>query len=415
MLGEHADDSGGPYREALDVACRELQSSRLPIFIPCPNQRDDVGTECRDAWMPNPNSEALVSTEQSSSSANSRAGPGPGPVGAAGTAVQQQQQQQQTQSTRILDYLEFLGKLMGIALRTGCHNSGLVLRFPRIVWKYLVQAEVTFDDVCQYDKIIGDRVRYIENIVNEIEEEVDEDDEEERANVWLEDTEELDLRHCVMGADGVEHELFPGGKEVVVQWGTHREYLQSTKSYRLREVELQCEAMARGIATQVPRAMLSLFTPQELEVMVCGEATVDLSFLRKMTEYVEPLLETDDVVRFFWEVLESFNQDELALYLRFIWGRSRLPGRRSSGGSDNSSTPSFVHKICFLETDERQDPDSFMPVGHTCFLRIDLPNYSSAAVLRRQLLYAITHTQCIDADEGTTAERQAQAAYSANR
>ena len=64
-----------------------------------------------------------------------------------------------------------------------------------------------------------------------------------------------------------------------------------------------------------------------------------------------------------------------------------------------------------MNTEGKGNPDAFMPVGHTCFLRIDLPNYSSAAVLRRQLLYAITHTQCIDADEGTTAELQAQAAY----
>ena len=53
--------------------------------------------------------------------------------------------------------------------------------------------------------------------------EIEDEDEEDRAEVWLEETEDLDLRHCVMGADGVEHELFPGGKEVIVQWSAHQE------------------------------------------------------------------------------------------------------------------------------------------------------------------------------------------------
>ena len=400
MLGEHADDSGGPYREALDVACAELQSSRLPIFIPCPNQRDDVGATCRDAWMPNPNAAALLSQDHGAALATS---PALSPNSKTRSDSADAPAVQQTQSTSILDYLEFLGKLMGIALRTGCHSSGLVLRFPQIVWKYLVQSEVTFADVCEYDKIVGDRVTYIETIAHEIME--TDYDEDERASAWLEETEDLDLRHCVMGADGVEHELFPGGKEMIVQWGAHQEYLEATKNYRIREVQLQCEAIAHGIATQIPRSMLSLFTPKELERMVCGESTIDVGFLREITEYVEPMVEQDEVVEYFWEVLNGFSQDELGRYLRFIWGRSRLPAR-----TDASSKP-LVHKICFMDTEERADPDAFMPVGHTCFLRLDLPNYSSAAVLRRQLLYAITHTQCIDADEGTTAEQQALAAY----
>lgn len=398
MLGEHADDSGGPYREALDVACHELQSARLPIFIPCPNQRNDVGAECRDSWLPNPNSEASVTFEhplmqQQSDRVNNKSSKVPSITPLL-----------QSHSSRILDYLVFLGKLMGIAVRTGCHNSGLVLCFPAIVWKFLVQSEVTFSDVCQYDKIVGDKVRYIEQIVQNIKEEAE--DEDEQADLWQEETEDLDLRQSVIGADGAEHELFPGGKEVVVQWADRHEYVAAIKSFRVHEVQLQCEAMAYGMSTQIPRAMLSLFTPRELELMVCGEESIDLDFLKEVSEYVEPLSEEDDLVSYFWEAMRSFSQEELSLYLRFIWGRTRLPARN---GNHRQNT--LVHKLCYLNTPSGADPDKYMPVGHTCFLRIDLPNYRSANILRRQLLFAITHTQCIDADAGTTAEQQAQAAY----
>ena len=43
--------------------------------------------------------------------------------------------------------------------------------------------------------------------------------------------------------------------------------------------------------------------------------------------------------------------------------------------------------------------DSF-PISHTCFFRIDLPEYSSAEVLKKRLLYAIEYCGDIDADRG---------------
>lgn len=34
---------------------------------------------------------------------------------------------------------------------------------------------------------------------------------------------------------------------------------------------------------------------------------------------------TDDVIVFFWRVLESFSHKEKAMFVKFIWGHSRLP------------------------------------------------------------------------------------------
>jgi len=33
----------------------------------------------------------------------------------------------------------------------------------------------------------------------------------------------------------------------------------------------------------------------------------------------------DDFVKFFWQALESFTEEEKSLYLKFVWGRARLP------------------------------------------------------------------------------------------
>ena len=42
--------------------------------------------------------------------------------------------------------------------------------------------------------------------------------------------------------------------------------------------------------------------------------------------------------------------------------------------------------------------DGWLPTAHTCFFSLHLPRYSSDAVLRRQLLYAVTHCLALDAD-----------------
>jgi E3 ubiquitin-protein ligase HERC2 len=53
LKGMFAEDAGGPYRECLFQMCRELQSPVLPLFLPCPNARDQVGKN-RECYIPNP-------------------------------------------------------------------------------------------------------------------------------------------------------------------------------------------------------------------------------------------------------------------------------------------------------------------------------------------------------------------------
>lgn len=102
--GEGATDAGGPYREVVAELCSELQSPCVPLFQLCPNGRDGVGDN-RDKWVPRPSAAAR-------------------PLH--------------------LSMLEFVGKLMGLAIRT---KLLLGLDLPSIVWKALVNAPVTEEDV----------------------------------------------------------------------------------------------------------------------------------------------------------------------------------------------------------------------------------------------------------------------------
>ena len=51
-VGMHSTDSGGPYRDSITRICSDICSTRLSLFILCPNGRTNSGLN-RDCWIPN--------------------------------------------------------------------------------------------------------------------------------------------------------------------------------------------------------------------------------------------------------------------------------------------------------------------------------------------------------------------------
>lgn len=60
-----------------------------------------------------------------------------------------------------LEFFEFVGQLIGLALRTG---NVIPLHFPSLVWKYLVDDPVNEADVTAIDSLAFDRIRQIEEV-----------------------------------------------------------------------------------------------------------------------------------------------------------------------------------------------------------------------------------------------------------
>ena len=85
------------------------------------------------------------------------------------------------------------------------------------------------------------------------------------------------------------------------------------------------DCVDRGLATQIPRHFLKLFTPRELKVIVSGRTEINVDLLKKNTTYRNGYKGDEPVIQYFWNVLTKFTNEERELYLRFVWGRSRLP------------------------------------------------------------------------------------------
>ena len=79
--------------------------------------------------------------------------------------------------------------------------------------------------------------------------------------------------------------------------------------------------------------------------------------------------------------MRRFTPEQRSAFMRFVWGRSRLPASAAEWG-DMKLT---------IHTKHTAQPDRVYPVAHTCFFSLELPAYSSAAHCYERLLYAITH------------------------
>ncbi len=59
-------------------------------------------------------------------------------------------------------------------------------------------------------------------------------------------------------------------------------------------------------------------------------------------------------MQYFWQALEEFTDEERSLYLRFVWGRSRMPG----------SSDRFHHTIARKSATR---PNDTLPETHTWY------------------------------------------------
>ena len=337
LSGENADDHGGPYREALAHIVTELQSDALPLLIRCPNGQNGVG-EHRDTYVPNPSATSSVHME----------------------------------------WYYFLGQLFGLALRQKETQLGLSL--PSVVWKQLVAEGMDGSDLANFDAMCKQSLDKLRDIDKEGV------DAELFADVIFE-------TFTTQLSDGSEVALLPNGSAIDVTFDNRHEFCDAVRQARLHEAQHQCDAILQGLSYVVPQRVLTLFTWQQLELLTCGSKEIDLEMLRTKTKYGVGVSPSQRHVRYLWQTLRRFSPENRALFLRFVWGRTRLP-----------ATPGEWGDVRFtLHTRHSGSPDNSYPVAHTCFFSLELPAYTSLATCHEKILYAITNCQNIDIDTTTSA------------
>ncbi|KAI9905379.1 hypothetical protein PsorP6_014161 [Peronosclerospora sorghi] len=123
-------------------------------------------------------------------------------------------------------------------------------------------------------------------------------------------------------SDGVEVPLVSQGEKVLVTLANQEICVELVDRTRLTESNKQLAALKDGLASVLPMELSPLFTPQELEVLICGRREVDVDLLQQCIEYSQGANEDMPHVQYFWEVLREMTSEERTSFLRFRQGLS---------------------------------------------------------------------------------------------
>jgi hypothetical protein len=289
-----------------------------------------------------------------------------------------------------LEMFEFIGKLMSMSVRAKLY---LPFEFPPLIWKKIVGEEVNKYDLMEIDMITCKQLDEIENCHKIIPNPTSSTTASNSATATTPasttttttdidqqpiTTQELfylkyqgKLKFVYLSLDLVEKELMLNGAQKEVTFENRFEYVELVRKAKVNEYDLQIQSIVKGMGQVIPMRALLLFSAKQLEELVCGNPKIDMEIWKQNTESSGLSANT---VKLFWKVMESLTAQEQTGFVRFAWGRSRLP----------SKSEEFQTKMRLTSGGR-----AALPVSHTCFFSVELPEYKTEEEMRHGLLTAI--------------------------
>ena len=278
LTGEVVQGTSGSFRYFMWLVAQELQSSVLPVLVECP-----------------------------SASAGENKG-------------------RYLLSPRNIDYdnealLRFFGVLLGVAIRS---DVPFAVDCLAPFWRCMLNEEA--GGIRQSDIITFNFLRDLESLKCETE------------------FKEMVVKTC-SGHFSEEEECALGcpyrftyssldGREVVLQagsprltWSNLHHFIRAVRELRSCEVEAAnlIPIIQSGLASVVPLEPLKLLGPTDLELRICGQQHVDISFIKLHTIYQVGITASDKHIEYFWNVVESLSQEDLRKLIKFACNQERIP------------------------------------------------------------------------------------------
>lgn len=179
-------------------------------------------------------------------------------------------------------------------------------------------------------------------------------------------------------------ELIEGGADVLVDESNLEQYIDLYTLFFLRDgVSRQLDAFIDGFKNVIGGNALSLFDEEEIELLLCGHTDhgIDVEILESVTKYTgwssAQEAKNSTVIKWFWEIMQSMDQNHRKLLMSFVTGSDRVPAT----GIQN--LPFRIHLL-----NDNQD-SCRLPLAHTCFNELAIYNYSRKEKLSQKLYRAM--------------------------
>jgi len=378
LAGEAAEGKEGPYRQLYSDLFRELTSGAPireglqqppPLLMPVPSNLDSGLGSCLQIPQP------------LSCKAEHR------------------------------DLFWHTGRLFGLAVRTGIT---VPISLPSIFWKVIVEEPLDESDLLVLDAGVYTALRTFSKMAEDMDDEAFADSMEFMSVSSSETVlstppgkQELRVHLDKQSAQGYwrrierseRDEPAPApSRSMLAGW---RDLVTRT---RLNEGRAQALAVRAGLCEVIPEQTLGLFQWETLAKMVCGTPEVDVALWAQHTEYrgnvgsSSGLLSEDStIIKWFWEVMREFSNEQRGKVVRFVFGVERLPTTEAEYKRTHT-------QMTMMVVGDDLNPDGRLPKSQVCFLQLKLSNYSSKEVLKRRLLAVVNMD--VDAMDGDNVEHR---------
>uniref|UniRef100_A0A3Q2QWV5 HECT-type E3 ubiquitin transferase n=1 Tax=Fundulus heteroclitus TaxID=8078 RepID=A0A3Q2QWV5_FUNHE len=143
------------------------------------------------------------------------------------------------------------------------------------------------------------------------------------------DPEDLDLRFTIdeeLFGETHQHDLKPGGSEIVVTNENKKEYIDLVMQWRfVNRIQKQMMAFKEGFFELIPKDLIRIFDENELELLMCGLGDVDVNDWRQNTKYKNGYCPDHAVILWFWKTVLLMDAEKRIRLLQFVTGTSRVP------------------------------------------------------------------------------------------
>ena len=240
-----------------------------------------------------------------------------------------------------LMFFKFIGRIIGKALYEGrvldCH-------FSRAVYKRILGRPVNLKDMETLDLEYHKSLQWmLENDITDI------------------ITEMFSVEVEAFG-ESETVDLIENGRNIPVTEENKHDYVRLVTEHRLTgAVQEQLEHFLKGFHDIISADLVSIFSEQELELLISGLPDINVEDWKANTDY-HNYTQNSPQIHWFWRAVRSFDKEEQAKLLQFVTGTSKVPlnGFKELEGM-NGFSKFNIHR-------DYGNKDR-LPSSHTCFNR----------------------------------------------
>ena len=272
-------------------------------------------------------------------------------------------------SQELLNKYYFIGRVLAKAL---LENLTVNCCFNKLIYQLILGEKIVLNDLVFIDKPLYNSMKHLVSMKEECADNIalceiyftfDYEDENGRFH---------------------QEDLIENGRNVLVTQYNLDQYIDKRIEYYTKSQISGIKEIIRGINTIFPVDYLKIFTSDQLGLLINGTPFIDVDDWRINTKYKD-YQDYDNVIVNFWDIITNLSQEDLSNFLLFCTGSSRVP---IGGFKSLESNRGQISKFEIVKTEYYEGKKNFLR-AHTCFNRLDLPNFPDKEKLNEAIKFAL--------------------------